>query len=232
MLFQSLRLRIDRYMNVQKMVEAMYSPKSLSFAEAPAGYPYYIYKNSNNRKNRKRAGDDGKREKAGASLLSFPFPSCLARSLFLSPQPPHNTKRPLGRREALSPKIPVLRYCGLNICGPVGVWWADKIFYPMNDKSKLWFVDQWAYGGEIGLYPMNDKSKLCVVISKQIFLKKSWTECHRYPWKSHGWSSTRPSKQRQLAKPFCSQWQGKKGKGLTQKYFHRGMDDNNRGYSP
>ena len=43
------------------------------------------------------AGDDGKREKAGASLLSFPFPSSPARSLFLSPQPPHNTKRPLRR---------------------------------------------------------------------------------------------------------------------------------------
>ena len=57
-------------------------PFTLSSAEAPAGYPY---KNSNNRKNRKRSGDDGKREKV-----------C---SLFLSPQPPHNTTRPLGRRE-------------------------------------------------------------------------------------------------------------------------------------
>ena len=94
----------------------MYSSKSLSSAQALAGYPYYIYRNSNNRKNRKRTGDDGKREKAGASLLSFPFPSCLARSVFLSPQPPHNTKKPLGRREALNPKILVLRYCE-----PVGV---------------------------------------------------------------------------------------------------------------
>ena len=159
------------------MVEDIYSSKSLSSAEALAGYPYYIYKNSNNGKNRKRARDDGKREKAGASLLSFPFPWCLARSLFLSPQPPHNTKRPLGRREALSPKILVLRYCE-----PVGVWWEDRILYPMNDKSKL-----------------------SVVISKQIFFFLSWTECHRYPWKSHGWSSTRPSKQRRLTKPFCSQ---------------------------
>ena len=74
----------------------------------------------------------GRGEKAGASPLSFPFPWCLARSLFLSPQPPHNTKRPLGRREALSPKILVLRYCE-----PVGVWWKDRILYPMNDKSKL-----------------------------------------------------------------------------------------------
>ena len=48
----------------------------------PARHPN---KNSNNRKNRKRAGNDGKREKAGASLLFFPFQSCPARSLFLSP---------------------------------------------------------------------------------------------------------------------------------------------------
>ena len=45
--------------------------KPLSSAEAPAQYPY---KNSNNRKNRKRAGSDRKREKA--------------RTVFLSPQPP------------------------------------------------------------------------------------------------------------------------------------------------
>ena len=59
--------------------------EALSSAEASAGYP-------DQKKNRKRAGDDGKRERAGASLLSSPFPSCPARSLFLSPQPPHNTK--------------------------------------------------------------------------------------------------------------------------------------------
>ena len=69
--------------------------RTLSSAEAPVGYPYI---NSNNRKNRKGAEDDGKRKKAGASLLSFPFPSCPARCLFLSPQLPHNTKRPLRRR--------------------------------------------------------------------------------------------------------------------------------------
>ena len=54
-----------------------------SSAEAPAGYPN---KNSNNRKNRKRAGYDGKR--AEASLLSSPFPSCPARSLFFLPSFP------------------------------------------------------------------------------------------------------------------------------------------------
>ena len=109
----------------------MYSSKSLSSAEAPAGYPYYIYKNSNDRKNSKRAGDDKKGEKAGASLLSFPSHRA-SRAVFLSPQPPHNTKKPVGRREALSPKILVLGYCE-----PVGVWWEDRILYPMNDKSKL-----------------------------------------------------------------------------------------------
>ena len=36
---------------------------------------------------------------AKSSLLSSPFPSCPARFLFLSPQPPYNTKGPLRRRE-------------------------------------------------------------------------------------------------------------------------------------
>ena len=37
------------------------------------------------------AEDDGKRETAGASLLSFPFPSCPARSLFFfSPASPQH----------------------------------------------------------------------------------------------------------------------------------------------
>ena len=62
----------------------------------PLGIPY---ENNNNRNNRKRAGDDGKREKAVTSFLSSPFPSFPAHSLFLSPQPPHNIKRPLRRRE-------------------------------------------------------------------------------------------------------------------------------------
>ena len=38
---------------------------------------------------------------AESSLLSSPFPSCPARFLFISPQPPYNTKRPLRRRESL-----------------------------------------------------------------------------------------------------------------------------------
>ena len=37
-----------------------------------------------------------------ASLLSFPFPSCPARFLLFSPQPPCNTKRPLWWRELWS----------------------------------------------------------------------------------------------------------------------------------
>ena len=36
---------------------------------------------------------------AESSLLSSPFPSCPTRFLFISPQPPYNTKRPLRRRE-------------------------------------------------------------------------------------------------------------------------------------
>ena len=79
----------------------MYSSKSLSSAEALAGYPYYIYKNSNNRKNRKRAGDDGKREKAGASLLSS-FPSNRAsRALFFFLPSLPSTKRGLWGGERL-----------------------------------------------------------------------------------------------------------------------------------
>ena len=71
---------------------------SLSSAEAPARYPY---KNSNNRKNRKRAGDDGKREKAGRPLF-FLSPSHRApRAFFFSPQPSHNTRRTLRRRQLL-----------------------------------------------------------------------------------------------------------------------------------
>ena len=75
-------------------------PPLLSSAAAPAGYPN---KNSNNRKNRKRVGAMGRGEKRERSFL---FPSCPARSLFISPQPPYYTKRPLWRREPpLYPQI-------------------------------------------------------------------------------------------------------------------------------
>ena len=75
---------------------------SLFSAEAPAGYPYEIaIIEKKKTKKKKRAGDDGKTEKAGASLLYFPFSSFSARSLFLFPQPPHNTKSPLRRTEVL-----------------------------------------------------------------------------------------------------------------------------------
>ena len=40
-------------------------------------------------------------ESARGTMGASPFPSCPARSLFLSPQPPHNTKRPLRRREGI-----------------------------------------------------------------------------------------------------------------------------------
>ena len=62
-------------------IRALAEVNALSSAEAP-GYPY---NNSNDRKNRKRAGD------------SFP-----ARFLFLSPHPPHNRKMPLQRREEVN----------------------------------------------------------------------------------------------------------------------------------
>ena len=75
----------------------MYSSKSLSSAEAPAGYPYYIYKNSNDRKNSKRAGDDRKREKAGASLFLPIVPRAL---FFFLPSLP-TTQRSLWGGERL-----------------------------------------------------------------------------------------------------------------------------------
>ena len=62
------------------LVFSVLNEASLSGAEAPAGYPD---KNSNKRKNTKRAG----------------IPSFLACFLLLSPQPPYKTKRPLRKRE-------------------------------------------------------------------------------------------------------------------------------------
>ena len=63
---------------------------ALSSAEAPAGYPH---QNINNQKNRKRAGDDGKRETALSPLpivpcaLSFSFsPASLPKTQRASPQ--------------------------------------------------------------------------------------------------------------------------------------------------
>ena len=63
----------------------------------PTGYPN---KNSNNRKidSAQVTMGRGKRREPLLSLLTFHFPSCPG-SLFLSPQPPYNTKRPLRRRE-------------------------------------------------------------------------------------------------------------------------------------
>ena len=63
----------------------------------PLGIPIKISIIDNNRK---RAGNDGKRETAGASLLSPPLPSCPARSLFLSPQPAHNPNASPQYKEA------------------------------------------------------------------------------------------------------------------------------------
>ena len=62
-------------------------------------------------KNRKRAGHDGKREK-----------TWFARSLFLSRQPPHNTKRPPRRRENL---------------------WQVRILFCLRLSTKEKFFMQW-----------------------------------------------------------------------------------------
>ena len=63
-----------------------------SSPEAPAG--------SLGIPNRNIAGARGKREKAGKGLSSpFPFPIVPRALFFLSPHPPYDTKRPLGRRE-------------------------------------------------------------------------------------------------------------------------------------
>ena len=75
-------------------------PPVLSSAEAPAGFPN---KNSNNRKIESARGTMGRGKRRERS---FPFPSCPARSLFLSPQPPYYTKRPLRKREpSLYPQV-------------------------------------------------------------------------------------------------------------------------------
>ena len=56
-------------------VSLNYGEIALSSADGPA---WYSYKNSNNRKKQKA------------------LPSCPARSLFFSPQPPHNTEEERG----------------------------------------------------------------------------------------------------------------------------------------
>ena len=68
--------------------------QALSSAEAPVGYPN---KNSNDRKAEGARGAMGRGKKPRS--LSLLFPSPLARFLFLSPQPPYQTNRPLWRRE-------------------------------------------------------------------------------------------------------------------------------------
>ena len=83
--------------------------------------------------------------KGGSRSSLFPL-SIVPRALSFSFSPASpQQKQASGEERALSPKILVLRYCE-----PVGVWWEDRILYPMNDKSKF-----------------------RVVISKQIFFLKS-----------------------------------------------------------
>ena len=73
----------------------------LGAPEAPAGYPYKIAIIEKN--NRKRAGDDGKREKAGAWGLSslFPLPIVpLELSFSFSPASPQHREASAEEREA------------------------------------------------------------------------------------------------------------------------------------
>ena len=80
----------------RKLEQPDKTPSALSSAEAPAGYPY-----SSNRKNRKSAGDDGKRGKAGNLFsLSPSHGSPRALFFFLSSLPTtQRLKRLLRRRE-------------------------------------------------------------------------------------------------------------------------------------
>ena len=72
------------------MVIAQSSP------EAPAGYPQSKY--SKRAGGRWEEGKGGKRMGKGLSSPS-PFPIVPRALFFLSPHPPYDTKRPLGRRE-------------------------------------------------------------------------------------------------------------------------------------
>ena len=79
--------------------------KTLSSAEVPAGYPHQnkiIEKIES-------AGDDGKRETAGAPRALFFF----IPSLPTTQKPPHNTKRPLRRRESCKDQTVKLTVTGL-----------------------------------------------------------------------------------------------------------------------
>ena len=71
---------------------------SLSPAEAPARYPY---KNSNNRKIESARGTMGRGKRWGGLSSFFPLPIVPRALSFFSPQPPHNTRRPLRRSELL-----------------------------------------------------------------------------------------------------------------------------------
>ena len=66
----------------------------LSPPEAPAGYPH---QNKIIEKNRKRAGDDSHPSHRAPRALFFFIPS-----LPTTQKPPHNTKRPLRRRERMA----------------------------------------------------------------------------------------------------------------------------------
>ena len=71
---------------------------SLSSAEAPARYPY---KNSNNGKIERARGTMGRGKRREGLSSFFPLPIVPRALSFFSPQPPHNTRRTLRRRQLL-----------------------------------------------------------------------------------------------------------------------------------
>ena len=91
---------------------------TLSSAEAP-GYPY---NKSNNRKNRTCAGD------------SFP-----ARFLFLSPQPPRNTKRPLRGKEEVTVFTWMSAVARVDFCVPQ-MWYSFDSGVYLLGRDKEFFL--------------------------------------------------------------------------------------------
>ena len=101
--------QITRAENVPSHPHGLNGVVALSSAEAPARYPYKI---SNNRKNRKRTGEDWKRDKAGVSSL-FPLPIVpRALSFSFSPASPQY-------KEASAEERGVVVYCKLPLIAPL-----------------------------------------------------------------------------------------------------------------
>ena len=103
----------------------------------PTGYPN---KNSNNRKIESARGTmgRGKRREPLLSLLTFHFPSCPG-SLFLSPQPPYNTKRPLRRRGFIAFMVLGLRSLWYYVVIKVSTSHGFHRFPEFCDFKVSWF---------------------------------------------------------------------------------------------